>query len=87
MLFTRTFQILRVNSKYIELMLKIFSLESSSLASSDRKNRNRLEKKMGRRGDAIIRKCSGGIRHEFGGSEVVSHYKGQNATSGLMNPV
>ncbi|CAB4493502.1 unnamed protein product [Rhizophagus irregularis] len=30
---------------------------------------------MGRRGDAIIRKCSGGIRHEFGGSEVGSHYK------------
>ncbi|PKC02140.1 hypothetical protein RhiirA5_364388 [Rhizophagus irregularis] len=38
---------------------------------------------MGRRGDAIIRKCSGGIRHEFGGSEVGSHYKGQNATKWL----
>jgi hypothetical protein len=60
--------------------------ESSSLASSDRKNRNRTtntRKKMGRRGDAIIRKCSCGIRHEFGGSEVGSHYEGQNATKWL----
>jgi len=60
--------------------------ESSSLASSERKNRNRsvnTRKEMGRRGDAIIRKCSGGIRYEFGGSEAGSYYKGQNATKWL----
>ncbi|CAI2195162.1 3854_t:CDS:2, partial [Funneliformis geosporum] len=46
--------------------------ESSSLASSDRKNRGRTidsRKEMGRRGDAIFRKTSRGIRLEFGGSE------------------
>jgi len=38
---------------------------------------------MGRRGDAIIRKCSAGVRFEFGGSEVGSYYKGQNSTKWL----
>ncbi|CAG8640635.1 226_t:CDS:2, partial [Diversispora eburnea] len=57
--------------------------ESSSLASSDRKNRNRTidtRKKMGRKGDAIIRKLSGGMKLEFGGSEAGKHYEGQGAT-------
>ena len=40
------------------------------------------QKEMGRRGDAIMRKYSGGIR-EFGGSEVGSHYEGQNSTKWL----
>nr|CAG8506175.1 14904_t:CDS:2 [Entrophospora candida] len=60
--------------------------ESSSLASSDRKNRNRTmdtRKKMGRKGDAIIRKLSGGIKLEFGGSEAGKHYEGQGATKWL----
>ncbi|CAG8621522.1 4564_t:CDS:2, partial [Diversispora eburnea] len=57
--------------------------ESASLASSDRKNRNRTmdtRKKMGRKGDAIIRKLSGGMKLEFGGSEAGKHYEGQGAT-------
>ncbi|CAG8663776.1 14850_t:CDS:2 [Racocetra fulgida] len=57
--------------------------ESSSLASSDRKNKSHTmdtRKKMDRRGDAIIRKTSGGMKLEFGGSEAEKHYEGQNAT-------
>jgi len=60
--------------------------ESSSLASSERKNRDRTtdsRKEMGRRGDAIIRKSSGGIKLEFGGSEAGRHYEGQNGTKWL----
>jgi hypothetical protein len=38
---------------------------------------------MGRRGDMLIRKSSGGIKYEYGGSEVGSQYKGQNATKWL----
>ncbi|RGB24223.1 hypothetical protein C1646_773383 [Rhizophagus diaphanus] len=60
--------------------------ESSSLASSERRNNNRTldtRKEMGRRGDAIIRKCSSGLKLEFGGSEAGRHYEGQNATKWL----
>lgn len=38
---------------------------------------------MGRRGDAIIRKCSSGVKLEFGGSEAGRNYEGQNATKWL----
>ena len=57
----------------------------SSLASSDRKNRNRTvhTRKEMRRVDAIIRKCSGGIRLEFGGAEVGELYEGRNGTKWL----
>ena len=41
------------------------------------------EKKMGRKGDAIIRKLSGGMKLEFGGSEAGRHYEGQGATKWL----
>ncbi|CAG8681919.1 13622_t:CDS:2, partial [Funneliformis mosseae] len=60
--------------------------ESSSIASSERKNQNRtldIRKEMGRRGDAIIRKCSSGVKLEFGGSEAGKHYEGQNSTKWL----
>ncbi|CAJ0876178.1 5051_t:CDS:2 [Entrophospora sp. SA101] len=36
-----------------------------------------------RKGDAIIRKLSGGIKLEFGGSEAGKHYEGQGATKWL----
>jgi len=34
-----------------------------------------IRKEMGRRGDAIIRKCSSGVKLEFGGSEAGKHTK------------
>jgi len=40
-------------------------------------------KSIGRKGDAIIRKCSGGIKLEFGGAEAGRHYEGQNGTKWL----
>ncbi|CAG8578678.1 2772_t:CDS:10, partial [Paraglomus occultum] len=60
--------------------------DASSLASSHRKNRHRTldtRKNIGRKGDAIIRKCSGGIKLEFGGAEAGRHYEGQNGTKWL----
>ncbi|CAG8579004.1 568_t:CDS:10 [Paraglomus brasilianum] len=61
--------------------------ESCSFASSERKNRKRKRthrKSLGRRGDAIIRKNSGGQVLEFGGSEAGRWYTGKGGSKWLV---
>src|SRR5262249_4841747 len=49
------------------------------------KNRKRTERKaIGRRGDAIIRKCIHGRTLEFGGAEAGRFFDGENGTKWLV---